>query len=313
MDTNPLPAAYGGPGWQPRLTSTQEELGTLWARCGVASEYGRLRQVLLHRPGPELQIPDPNRVNMLAPIDLARAQAQHDALIRAYEEAGVRVHLVDPPQTPPPNLLFVADLLFMTPEGAILARPASRVRAGEERWVARRLAALGIPILCSVHGLGVFEGADAMWITPDHVLVAEGLRTNAQGRAQVAHTLAEMGVEVIPVGLPFGTMHLMGVLRLLDRDLAIAWPGRVPYAAIRALQAHGIQVHLLPDETEARRGHALNVVPLAPRTILMPAGNPITQRFYESLGVTCLPVEVDEILKAAGGIGCMTGVLERER
>jgi len=44
-------------------------------------------------------------------------------------------------------LMFVSDLMFMTPEGAVLARPASTVRAGEERWVARRLAELGVPIL----------------------------------------------------------------------------------------------------------------------------------------------------------------------
>ena len=39
-----------------------------------------------------------------------------------------------------PNLMFCADLFVMTPQGAILARPASDVRAGEERWVARGLA-----------------------------------------------------------------------------------------------------------------------------------------------------------------------------
>ena len=49
--------------------------------------------------------------------------------------------------------MFVADLMFMTPEGAILGRPASTVRAGEERLVARRLAELGVPILRVVRGL----------------------------------------------------------------------------------------------------------------------------------------------------------------
>lgn len=42
------------------------------------------------------------------------------------------------------------------------------------------------------------------------------------GVAQVRATLAEQGVEVIQVDLPYGTMHLMGVLRIVDRDLAIA-------------------------------------------------------------------------------------------
>jgi arginine deiminase len=44
----------------------------------------------------------------------------------------------------------------------------------------------------------------------------------------------------------------------------------------------------------------------------MPDGNPITEAFYRSVGINCQTVEVDELLKAAGGIGCLTGVLERE-
>jgi N-dimethylarginine dimethylaminohydrolase len=107
-------------------------------------------------------------------------------------------------------------------------------------------------------------------------------------------------------------MHLMGQLRFADRDLAIAWPGRVPYAAVEALRARGYSVLFLPDESEARRGMALNFVTLAPRQILMPAGNPATQSFYEEAGITCHTVQVDELLKAAGGIGCLTGILHRE-
>ncbi|MFQ5595090.1 MAG: hypothetical protein ACE5HA_13170 [Anaerolineae bacterium] len=156
-----------------------------------------------------------------------------------------------------------------------------------------------------------FEGADAAWIDPKTVLLATGLRTNAEGAAQVTSLLWELGVEVIPVGLSFGTMHLMGQLRFADRDLAIAWPGHVPFAAVEALQARGYSVLFLPDEGEAVRGMALNFVTLGPRHILMAAGNPITQAFYEGAGITCHTVEVDELLKAAGGIGCLTGILER--
>jgi N-dimethylarginine dimethylaminohydrolase len=208
--------------------------------------------------------------------------------------------------------LFVADLMFMTPEGAIVGRAASTVRAGEERWVVRRLAALGMPILRIVRGRGTFEGADAAWIDSQTVLLTTGLRTNAEGADQVTSILSEMGIEVVRVGLPYGTMHLMGQLRYADRDLAIAWPGRVPYAAVEALRGRGYTVRFLPSEEEAAQGFALNFVTLGPRRILMTAGNPITQAFYEDLGITCHTVEMEELLKAAGGIGCLTGILERE-
>jgi N-dimethylarginine dimethylaminohydrolase len=183
--------------------------------------------------------------------------------------------------------MFVADLMFMTPEGAILGRPASTVRAGEERLVARRLAELGIPILLSVHGAGTFEGADAAWLDSETVLLATGLRTNAEGAAQVTSLLRDMDVEVIQVDLPYGTMHLMGQLRFADRDLAVAWPGRVPYRAVQAMRDRGFRVLFLPDEQEAVHGMALNFVTLGPRTLLMPAGNSVTQSFYETEGIRC--------------------------
>jgi len=305
-------AAYGGPGWQPRTASLGEELGSLWQSCGLSSEWAPLRSVLLHRPGPELAASDPDRVQHLDAVDPERAAAQHDALARAYLELGVVVHYVEPGGVPPPNLMFVADLLFMTPEGAVVGRPASTVRAGEERFVAQRLAELGIPILRTVRGRGTFEGADAAWLDSQTVLLATGLRTNAEGASQVAVLLAEMGVDVVPVGLPYGAMHLMGQLRFADRDLAIAWPGRVPYAAVEALRARGYTVLFVPDDAEAKQGMALNFVTLGPRQILMASGNPVTQRFYEDAGIQCHTVAIDELVKAAGGAGCLTGILWRD-
>ncbi len=313
MESRFTASAYGGPGWSPRSDSLHHELGTVWGDCGVDTEWRPLKSVLLHRPGAELQASaDPDQAQMLAPLDLSRAQAQHDAMAQAYRDAGVTVHQVEPNETPPPNLIFAADLLFTTPEGVILGRPASTVRAGEERLVARRLAELGIPILRSVRGRGTFEGADAAWIDPSTVMLATGLRTNAEGAAQVTSLLIEMEVEVIPVGLPFGAMHLMGTLRIVDRDLAFAWPGRVPYVTVEALRSYGFSVHLMPDEREVISGSALNFVTLGPRSVLMAAGNPRSARLMQSAGVRCQTVEVDELIKAAGGIGCLSGILQRE-
>ena len=314
MTPSDLPPAYGGPGWRPRERALQTELGSLWGRCGLDSEWRPLKSVLLHRPGRELAevSDDPRSSLLLGSLDPSLAQLQHDALAQAYREEGVDVHYVEPPTLPPPNQLFSADLFAMTPEGAILARPASEVRAGEERWVARALADIGVPILRAVRGDGTFEGADLMWLGPRRALLARGLRTNEEGAAQVAATLAELGVDVTLTRLPPGTMHLMGQLRIVDTDLALGWPGRLPEDAVAVLEEEGFRVHFILDEGEAREGFALNVVVLGPRTLLMPAGNPASQAFYEELGITCRTVAMGEIGKAAGSIGCLTGVVERE-
>ncbi|MBT8398215.1 MAG: amidinotransferase, partial [Gemmatimonadetes bacterium] len=212
-DLASLPA-YGGPGWEPRETRSRDELGSLWGPCGLDSEWLPLRSVLLHRPGRELEevLDHPETSLMRGDIDPTAISTQHDTLAQFFRTAGIDVAYVEPTVKPTPNQLFAADLFAMTPEGAILGRPASSVRAGEERWVARALAELGIPIVRSVGGGGTFEGADLMWLTPDTALLAEGLRTNAEGAGQVASTLGDMGVKALRTHLPPGTMHLMGQL-----------------------------------------------------------------------------------------------------
>jgi arginine deiminase len=73
-----------------------------------------------------------------------------------------------------------------------------------------------------------------------------------------------------------------------------------------------MQVAYLPDLLEARATFALNMVTVGPRHVLMCAGNPNTQEFYEALGIRCTTVEVGELMKAGGAVGCMSGVLQRE-
>jgi len=272
--------------------------------------------VLMHRPGGELaRSRNPEAVLMLEPLDPDLAARQHAALAETYRRAGVIVYSAVPDgfsrSRPSPNLMFVADLLFMTPEGAILARPASLVRAGEERHIARRLADLGVPILMSVHGRGTFEGADAAWLDEKSVLLARGRRTNREGAEQVAAILTGIGVTTIQVDLPDDGMHLMGQLRFLDKRTVVSWPGRNSLKTLQALGEHGYSVLEMPDAGELRHGMALNFVCLGPRRIVMPTGNPASQVFLEKRGVECLTVEVGEITKAAGAIGCLTGVLQR--
>jgi N-dimethylarginine dimethylaminohydrolase len=279
---------------------------------GLRDEFSPLAAVLLHRPGGELRASaDPAAICMLEPLDVRTAGWQHDALAQAYQEAGVRVRYLHPPSVPPPNTMYMADLFFMTPRGALLARPAMPVRRGEERLAAEGLASLGVPLLGAVEGGGTFEGADALWIAPKRVLLGRGRRTNPEGAAQVKTILEGIGVEVVVVDLSEEVMHLMGVLRFLDADLAVGWPGRLPGKAAELLESSGYRVLVPSDEDELGR-MAINLVTLGPRRVLMPAGCPRTRELLEEAGATCVTVEVDELVKGAGGIGCLTGVIQRE-
>lgn len=303
-------AAYGGAGWSQRTQTHAEEVGSLWSG-GIDSEWRPLKTVLLRSPGKELLVEDVDASQFLEALELPRAQDEHEQLVEAYRSEGVAVLKVPDVDTPTPNRMFCADLFVMTPQGAILARPASTVRAGEEVAVAQTLASHRVPILRTLTGTATFEGADLLWLDEQTALLGKGLRTNPEAEDQIWDTLAGTGTNLISVDLPFGTMHLMGMLRIVDRDLAIAWPRRTPHAAVRALQDRGFRVEFLPISDEVESNRALNFVTLAPRRILMPAGNPSMRDWYEQLGIEVKETPMDELRKASGAVGCLTGVVER--
>lgn len=309
-----LRAAYGGEKWSPRYLTRREEMASVWGDWGVGSEIGRLRSVLLRRPGPELDaVTDFDAMQMRSELYANLVRSQHDGLADAFRSHNVDVHYVERGRDDKPNAMFVRDLMLMTPEGAIITRPASTVRAGEEPQIAEALGRLGVPILMSVHGAGTFEGADVIWVDESLCFLAEGLRTNEDGANQVERMLREIGVkDVVRVGLPHGAMHLDGLLAILDRDLAAVWPRRTPYKVVETLRRRGFRFVEVDDETEAQECLPMNFVALAPGEILMPAGSQQMQAAYEAAGVRCHTIEIGECIKAGGGVHCMTGFLKRE-
>lgn len=97
---------------------------SLWGDWGVASEVDDLKAVLMRRPGKEIENFDWEAARFKAPIDPQRFRAQHDALAQVYRDHGVTVHYIEEQREDRPNALFCRDLVLMTPEGAIVTRPA---------------------------------------------------------------------------------------------------------------------------------------------------------------------------------------------
>lgn len=75
----------------------------------------------------------------------------------------------------------------------------------------------------------------------------------------------------------------MGMLRIVDHNLALAWPRRTPHAVFMALREAGYDVSFLPSIPDFEYQKAFNFVTLGPQKILMVAGNSGARSFYESL------------------------------
>ena len=173
-----------GDRWLPDPASFEDDRARLWGDFYVDSEVGRLRSVLMHRPGPELDLVAGGGYEEHlydAPVDPVRFRRQFDGLCETYRRLGVEVRFVEGQLEDRPNAVYMRDLYTMTPEGAILARPATRQRRGEERAVAATLARLGVPILKTVNGLGTFEGSNVVWLDRRTCLLGTSSRTNEAG------------------------------------------------------------------------------------------------------------------------------------
>jgi N-dimethylarginine dimethylaminohydrolase len=305
-----LPSSLGGPGFRAREGSLATDLGPVWTACGACSHVAPLREILLAVPGREMQFEgEPSDWLMRDRPDAARLSAQARALGQAFSAQGVQVHWHDPKPLPTPNHIFVADLFFMTPEGAVISRMASAQRAGEERALAAALAARGIPILMTVRDSATFEGADAIWLDRRNVLVGVGRRTNRAGAAQLTRLLGDMGVTVQVCELGAGVQHLLGAFNPIDERMAVVLRSAVTDSLRTALHGWELLELDLDEETGERR--AMNFVTLAPRRVLMPSQCPHTRAALEKRGVACFEADISEYLKADGGIGCATGIVRR--
>jgi N-dimethylarginine dimethylaminohydrolase len=307
MDAIPLDT------WFPEETTLEQDLKRHWGDWGVASEVDTLRAVLMHRPGKEIEAVDPKAARFTdEPLDAELFRRQHDDLVRIYKDRGIAVHEVGEVRPDRPNAVYCRDLMFMTPEGAIVGRPGMSARRGEERYLAAALARLGVPIILTVHGDGLFEGANAMWVDRRTVVLSTSSRTNRSGYDQVAQALGRMGVDhIIPMQIPSTNIHIDGILNMASNDAVVAHAQQVPYDVCDALKRKGIRVLPVPSTSEVTRTFCCNFVALEPGVVVQPEGSPRCREMLEKNGIKVIPVDLSEVIKGRGAVHCTTAFLKR--
>lgn len=305
--------AVPGERWFPKESSFEEDINEYWGDWGVSSEVDTLKAVLLRRPGKEIERFNANEVRFSdEPIDVELMRKQHDDVADIYREHGVKVYYVEEQRGDRPNAIYCRDLMFMTPEGAIITRPGMAARRGEERYVAQALAKLGVPILRTIVGDGLFEGANAMWIDRKTVILSTGSRCNRSGYEQVEYELKRMGVtNVLHMPQPYSNIHIDGLMNAISNDQILFHAGQIPYDIVMFLKNKGIDMIEAPSRTEVRETGGINFVALESGTIVMPTGNPRTQELLEKKGVKIITVDISEIKKGRGMLHCMTAFLKR--
>lgn len=269
-----------------------------------------LRRVLVRRPDETFGSADPARWHYTSRPDLDEARREHDVLVGMLQEAGAEVIEHSEPQPDRADAIFVFDPVLITERGTVLLRMGKPLRRGEEEALARRLEEVGVPVLGALQGEATAEGGDLLWIDRHTLAAGQGFRTNAEGLRQLREILSPLGVEVLPVELPYfggpeACLHLLSMISMVDDDLAVVYPQLLAVPFWNLLRDRGIRLVEVPEEEFPTQGP--NVLALAPRKLLMLEGNPVTRHRLEEAGCEVRTYKGNEIsLKAEGGPTCLT-------
>jgi N-dimethylarginine dimethylaminohydrolase len=285
----------------------QLALPVSFSSYGAGSMTAPLVDVLVQRPGRAFgrAFDDPAN-GFLHPVDLPRAQAEHDAFVMILRRLGAIVHELASDSWHP-DLTYTFDPLLVTDRGAIPLRSGKPTRRGEEAEIERWLNARGIPTLGRVRAPGTVDGGDTFWLRPDLFCIARTLRTNDAGARQLAGIV---GGEVRVLDVPYWRgpaelLHLLSVISPVADDLAVVYLPLLPAGLWELLADLGIRLISVPDEELPTLG--CNVLAVRPGVCVVADGNPVTRRALEAAGCEVHAYAAQEIgINGSGGPTCLT-------
>ena len=312
---------------EPAFETDAQQMEVWGQRWGCDNDVGRLRKVLMHRPGDELKIIDPSkRLEALGSYGDAEGQtwywrgdvipsieaqqAQHDALTALLRDEDVEVVSLVRCAPGKHKSVYTRDSCIGVKGGAIVTRLGPKVRRGEEAPVTETLAAIGMPILRTVHGSGLMEGGSFVWLNPRTAVIGRSSRVNEEGTRQVEEVLAAQGVELLRVDLTGYRLHIDGALVMVDVDTAIINPTQLPFWFLEKMKEMGLRtIEIHPDDNAG----VMNCLAVRPGRVIMQDGlSPRTAETMDKLGIEILSLDYDKVMLGGGGIHCSTSPLIRD-
>jgi dimethylargininase len=276
-------------------------------RFGAQSMTADLRAVLVKRPGSAFgrAFDDPAH-GFLRPVDLARAQREHDGLVETLDGLGVIVYVLED-ETDDPDLVYTFDPLLVSDRGAIPLRPGKPNRAGEPAVVEAWATAAGVPTAGRIEAPGTIEGGDTFWLRPELLCIGRTLRTNDAGARELAGIVGgDVRVFDVPYWRgPAELVHLLSVVSPVADDLAVVYLPLLPVGLWELLGELGVRLLEVPDEEYPTLG--CNVLAVRPGVVIVAEGNPVTRRALEAAGCEVHAIPLGEVGEnGSGGPTCLT-------
>ena len=223
------------------------------------------------------------------PIDLERANRQHQVYEQTLRGLGVQVHCL-PEEPDLPDAVFVEDTAIVLDECALITRPGAVSRRPETESITWALAPYRK--LFTLQAPGTLDGGDVLTVGR-RIFVGLSSRSNQAAVEQMQACLAPYGYTLKGVQVS-GCLHLKSAVTQVGADTLLVNPAWVDQAQFPGMKF---------IETDPSEPSAANVLMVGEALVYQPAF-PKTRLRLEAAGFAPVLVDESELGKAEGALTC---------
>lgn len=286
-------------------------------KFGINSECDHIQSVVISCPKVNYsRIKTPNDVMHNEKISYSKLAEEFSLYINLLRSLNIEVHRTDDflefnTNESYFNMIYSRDLAVVTNEGIIIPNMYYEVRKLEPIKMISFFNELNVPILNIIKGESTLEGADVLWVKEDVVLVGVGNRTNISGFNEIDRILKQLKVKAIPVQVPNGIQHLLGVMNVISKDTVMMRTDIVSRDLYNILKSLGYKIISIKECDEVTYKQSMNIVTVNSNEIIMPDDCPKTEKIFKDNGIYVHKTPIKELRKGAGGLACATLILKR--
>lgn len=251
------------------------------------------------------------------PVNVAQAKSDHVKIVGAFEQAGMEVVKVAPPQDSQDGV-YTANWALVRGDRAVLSR-LPNARKAEESYAAKTLASLGIETI-TVPEDWHFSGQGDALPCGQFLLAGQGYRSDSRAQAFAAETLGYELVQLQTVpqldvdgqphinassGWPDSFFYDIDLAMAVIREDLIAYCPEAFDEASRAKIAELPVEKIIVSYDEAVKGFACNLVSTG-ETVIMSNHAPQLQAAIERYGLKTITPDVQELPRGGGYIRCVS-------
>jgi dimethylargininase len=257
-------------------------------RCAANPDKAQMLTAITRKISPSIAQCELTHLERV-PIDLEKAQEQHQQYEKVLESMGIRV-LSLPVEVNLPDSVFVEDAAVVLEETALITRPGAKSRRAETESIANALAAFRK--LEWIQPPGTLDGGDVLVIDKT-VYIGISSRSNENALQQMQKILCPHGYEVKGVKVA-GCLHLKSAVTRIAENILLLNPAWVDKNCFPGMQ----MLEIDPDEPAAANGL------LTGSKVIYANSYPKTLTLMRKMGIEVITLDVSEIAKAEGAVTC---------